>query len=86
MRFNDEHLVDRSTLSKDEAQAFVTFLMCECGRHPEEQHKANNEALGQDLLGNSALALFWHSAMVRHREDAEGCTKVIAEVTEAYGL
>ncbi len=86
MRFNDQHLVDLSTLSKEEAQAFVTFLKAELLRHDDEHRIADREALSQDLLGDSALAQFWHSAMMRHKEDAEGCVKSITEVTEAHGL
>ncbi len=86
MRFNDEHLVDRTTLSKEEAQAFIAFLEEEHDRHCREQAAAQKASLGYDLLAQSALAQFWHSAMVRHREDAEGCVGIIAEVTRAHGL
>ena len=86
MKFNDDHLVDRSTLNKDEARAFVTFLDAELFRHEKEQVLANNLALGHDLLADPTSALFWHSAMMRHKEDAEMCKKIIAETKEAHRL
>ena len=86
MKFNDDHLVDRSTLTKDEARAFVTFLEAELFRHDKEKVLANNLALGHDLLADSTSALFWHSAMMRHKEDAEACVRIITEVKEAHRL
>ncbi len=86
MRFNDEHLVDRSTLSKDEARAFVTFLKAEYERHLDEEQRASREALSQDLLGQPVLALFWDSAAWRHQDDLTWCRYIIAEVITASAL
>ncbi len=86
MRFNDEHLVDRSTLTKEEAQAFLTFIVEEHDRHCREHAAAQKASLGYDLLRQPALALFWDSAAWRHQGDLTACRDIIAEVTAAYGL
>ncbi|KKM07232.1 hypothetical protein LCGC14_1735970 [marine sediment metagenome] len=80
MKFDKNHKVIFSSLTKEESVAFISFLEKEIERHG----MALADALAN--TSNRGEAPFWDSAILRHNEDVSDIEVLIETVEHWFSL
>jgi len=84
MEFDNTGICILKTITtKDECEAYKTFLMAERIRHEKEMGSVTrvaNNLEGIDTEFTSAMSAFYRSAASRHQDDLCGITKTLAKI------
>ena len=81
MIFDEDHKVICSTLTKEEARAFIDFLGDEVKRHKKCIEEADFMWCMRPVISE-----IYESALVRHEEDIVNTTKKMERVKGMFGL
>lgn len=92
MKFNKEHLADIDSLDEIEAEAFITFLGIENGRH-RRAIKIAKEYIktvgfieeGEETKTGKTFTQLWQSAIKRHQEDIKKDKEQIKKIKGRFG-
>lgn len=85
MEFGSDHKVKIETLTREEAQHFIAFLMEERQRHLDEIDYCNL-LITNNKDGPQCFHEFYLSALIRHQEDIRDIDALVEKVKEKFGL